>query len=391
MPGSEACVRILILHSRYLSGAASGENRVVEDEARLLERGDHAVEVWEGIPADLAGLKLLRAGVETLWSSRADAELRRRIRRGGFEIVHCHNLFPSFSPSVLRTAAAEGSSVVMTLHNFRFLCLPATFLRSGEVCEACLGHNPWRGVLHRCYRGSAPASGALGMSLSLHRAIGTLSRADLFLAVSGFVKCKHVQAGWPSERIRVKSNFAWAVPRREGPGDYFLYLGRLSREKGVAGLVEVWRNIPSPLLVVGEGPERERLGEAATPNVEFRDAVAPSEVPGLLARARALILPSIWYEGAPRIIVEAFAAGVPVLASRIGGIPEFVDHGVSGFLVSPGARDEWVATVLRLLDDEVAKQLGEGAWSAWRDRFSPERALEELESCYLQALSSFDG
>jgi glycosyltransferase involved in cell wall biosynthesis len=115
--------------------------------------------------------------------------------------------------------------------------------------------------------------------------------------------------------------------------------------------------------------------------------VPPNEIAGLLGRARALVLPSIWYEGAPRIIVEAFAAGVPVLASRIGGIPESVDHEVSGFLVSPGAREEWAAAVERLLDDAVAERLGDGAWTVWQDRFSPERALEQLESCYIQALS----
>jgi glycosyltransferase involved in cell wall biosynthesis len=205
--------------------------------------------------------------------------------------------------------------------------------------------------------------------------------------VSSFVKDKHVKAGWPSERIRVKSNFSWDTPRRRGPGDYFLYAGRLAAEKGIAGLVEAWRDIPGPLLVVGDGPERERLRAVAPPTVEFRSGVPPGEVAGLLSRARALMLPSIWYEGAPRIIVEAFAAGVPVLASRIGGIPESLDDGVSGLLVSPGVREEWADAVLRLLDDAFAAQLGDGAWSVWRERFSPERALDELESCYLQALS----
>ncbi len=380
-------MRILILHSRYLSGPASGENRVVEDEARLLEQGGHTVHVWEPRPDGLAGLGLLRAGVETVWSSSADAALRRHIRQHNFEIVHCHNLFPSFSPSVLRAAAGEGVAVVLTLHNFRLLCLPATFLRDGQLCEACLGHLPWRGVLHRCYRGSAPASGALAASLSLHRGLGTFARTHLFLAVSSFIKDKHVQGGWPSERIRVKPNFSWAASRRRGPGEYFLYLGRLSREKGIVGLVESWNDIPAPLLVVGDGPERERVRADAPPTVEFRGAVPPSEIAGLLGRARALVLPSIWYEGAPRIIVEAFAAGVPVLASRIGGIPESVDHEVSGILVSPGAREEWAAAVVRLLDDAVAEQLGDGAWTVWHDRFSPERALDQLESCYLQALS----
>jgi len=202
------------------------------------------------------------------------------------------------------------------------------------------------------------------------------------------MKDKYVEAGWSSDQIRVKSNFAWSNPRRRGPGDYFLYLGRLSPEKGTADLVETWREVPGPLLVVGEGPEQDRLKATAPPSVEFRGAVPPSEVAGLLARARALVFPSICYEGGPRTIVEAFAAGVPVLASRIGGIPEFVDDGVSGFLLSPGAHEEWASAARRLLDDTEAERLGKGAWDAWRERFSPKRALDQLEDCYLQALSN---
>ena len=380
-------MRVLIVHSRYLSGAASGENRVVEDEARLLKQAGHTVEVWEPLPEGLAGLKLLRAGVETVWSSRADAELRRNIRKLRIQVVHCHNLFPSFSPSVLRVAAEEGAAVVMTLHNFRLLCLPATFLRDGQLCEACLGHLPWRGVLHRCYRGSALASGALAASLSLHRQLGTFSRAHLFLAVTSFMRDKYVEAGWSPDRIRVKSNFAWASQRRRGAGDYFLYLGRLSPEKGIAPLVETWREVPGTLLVVGEGPEQERLKAVAPKTVEFRGAVPASEVAGLLAQARALMFPSICYEGGPRTIVEALAAGVPVLANRTGGIPELVEDGVSGILVSPGAPVELASAATRLLDNAVSEQLGEGAWGLWRDRFSPERALDQLEASYRQALS----
>jgi glycosyltransferase involved in cell wall biosynthesis len=380
-------VRILILHSRYLSGAVSGENRVVDDEARLLIEGGHQVDVWDPVPASAHGLRLVGTAARAIWSTEATARVRRLIRRSKAEIVHCHNLFPLLSPAVLRAASGEGAAVVMTLHNYRLLCLPATFIRDGRVCEDCLGRTPWPGVVHACYRDSTLGSAALATSLSLHNAFHTFDRVTKYLAVSGFVRRKYVEAGWPDDRIEVKSNFAWGSPRRGGPGRYFLYLGRLSPEKGVATLLAAWRRSSARLLVVGDGPAAQALRGDAPANVEFRPTVSPAEVPVLIREARALLLPSLWYEAQPRVILEAYAAGVPVLASDLGALPEAVEHD-SGLLVPPGDAEAWSDAVERLSDDRESTRLGEGAWRLWRDRYSPERALQNLEDAYRRAVAS---
>lgn len=378
-------MRILILHSRYASGSISGENRVVQDEARLLEDAGHDVCVWMPSTERLRGLSTLAAGAGTVWSSRAVRATRELQHTFQPDIVHCHNLFPLVSPGALRTASTS-CPVVVTLHNYRLLCLPATFVRGGGRCEACLGRSPWRGVVHRCYRGSAAASAALATSLSVHRTISSFERVNLFLAVSTLVRDKHVVAGFPRERIRLKPNFVWPADRRQGAGGYFLYLGRLTHERGIRTLVEAWRDIPARLLLVGDGPERARL-TSLPPNVELRDAVAPDEVPRLLAGARALLFPTLAYEGAPRAILESFAAGVPVIASRIGAVPELVEHDVSGLLLPSLDSCDIVAAAHRLLDDGEAERMGEGAWRAWRDRYSPELALANLEGAYETVLT----
>jgi glycosyltransferase involved in cell wall biosynthesis len=380
-------VRILILHSRYLSGAVSGENRVVDDEARLLVEGGHQVDVWDPAPANRRGLRLAGTAARAIWSTEATARVRALIRRTKAEIVHCHNLFPQLSPAVLRAAGDERPAVVMTLHNYRLLCLPATFIRDGRVCEDCLGRKPWPGVLHACYRDSTLGSAALAASLSLHDAFNTFDRVTKYLAVSEFVRRKYVEAGWPHDRIEVKSNFAWENPRREGPGRYFLYLGRLSPEKGIASLLSAWRSSSMPLLVVGDGPAAQALKLDAPPNVEFRPTVSPAEVPALIREARALMLPSVCYEAQPRVILEAYAAGVPVLASHIGALPEAVGHD-SGLLVPPGDAGAWADAAERLQDDRESERLGEGAWRRWRDRYSPERGLQNLEDAYRRAVVS---
>jgi hypothetical protein len=151
-------LRILILHSRYLSGDASGENRVVEDEYRLLKEGGHDVLLWQPSPTDVRGLGLLRTSASAIWSRSAAQQVVNLVREHRSDVVHIHNLIPALSPAVIRGVAAEGIPVVVTLHNYRYMCLPATFLRDDRICEDCLGHVPWRGVYHRCYRGSALAS-----------------------------------------------------------------------------------------------------------------------------------------------------------------------------------------------------------------------------------------
>ncbi len=379
-------MRILILHSRYLSGSASGENSVVRDEERLLKEAGHEVVTWT--PAPGPEVSHARLGSRAIWSPAALRHVRDMIGQHRPQILHCHNLFPMLSPAVLRAARDGDSRVVITLHNYRMFCLPATCLRDGEICELCLGKVPWRGIVYRCYRGSLPGSAALAASLSLHRAIGSFDQVSQFLPVSRFVFEKHVQAGLASDKMFIKPNFCWPQSRRAGAGEYFLYVGRLSREKDVRTLLEAWRSIHAPLILAGDGPDRHALQDMAPAEVVFRGRVDPSEVTQLLTGARALMVPSRWYEGAPRSVIEAYAAGVPVIATRFGALPEIVEHGVSGLLVPPGGTDAWVEAVETLMDATTAARLGEGAFDRWARLHSPDSGLEGLERAYRAALDA---
>jgi glycosyltransferase involved in cell wall biosynthesis len=377
-------VKILILHSRYRSGPASGENRVVDDEARLLSDAGHEVQVFDPTVGQPGGLDMIRAGLGSIWSRKAASDVERRIDERRPDVVHCHNLFPALSPAVLRTI--EGIPIVMTLHNYRFLCLPATLFRDGKICEDCVGRSPWPGVLHDCYQDSKAASAALASSLILHRAIRTFEGIRLFVAISDFVRRKHAEGGFSPDRMVVKPHFTWGVEPREGPGEYFLYLGRLTPEKGLAELIGAWGTMNARMLVVGEGPEASRLRAEAPANVEFRATVQPEEVPALLRGARAVVVPSTWYEGAGRVVQEAYAAGVPVLASRVGGLPEFVEDEVAGLLLPVGEQRAWVRGTERLLDDAESVRMGRAAREIWAARYSPEQGLVNLEDVYRRAL-----
>jgi glycosyltransferase involved in cell wall biosynthesis len=380
-------VRILVLHSRYLSGVASGENRVVEDEIRLLREAGHDVAAWTpSVPTNPGRVALALSGLRAVWSEDAAARVKQLLRQEPpIDVVHVHNLFPTLSPSVLQAATTEGVKVVLTLHNYRLLCLPATLLRDGHPCEDCIGRTPWPGVLHRCYRSSSPASAALASSLTLHRTLGTFRRIGLYLAVSEFVRRKHIEGGFSSGRIRVKPNFAWPTRRRIGPGEHFLYLGRLSPEKGLRRLLQAWSDLDAPLLIAGDGPDRSHLERLAPDRVRFLGLVPPSKAEQLVRGARALILPSTCYEGAPRTIPEAYASGVSVIASRSGGLPESVVDEGSGLLVPPEDAGALREAAVRLLDDDTSIRLGEGGFRLWQERHTPQLALGLLEQAYGRA------
>jgi glycosyltransferase involved in cell wall biosynthesis len=382
-------MRILVLHCRYASGVVSGENRVVEDERRVLFEGGHEVDVWSPDPTidDLS--TRLRAGVDAVWSARADRVVEQRLAQVRPDVVHLHNLYPWISPSVIRTISRAAVPMIMTLHNYRLICLPATLVRGGKICEACVGHVPWRGVVHRCYRNSLPGSATLTASLTLHRQIQTFDRVGLFLAVSEFVRRKHVGAGMSEERIKTKPHFAWPTERREGAGEYFLYVGRLSPEKGVSSLVRAWKSEFGRLLIVGDGPQREHLRRLATSaGISFLGPAEPDKVAALVSRARAIVVPSSCYEGAGRTVIEAYAAGVPVIASDLGGLPEVVRHGRSGVLVRHDDLAAWRRAFQQLGDDSESQRLGGGAHDLWSSEFTPARGLRNLEAAYERASSS---
>lgn len=385
-------MRVLVLHSRYLSGPVSGENRVVDDEVRLLREAGHDVGLLSPEPAVEERADRVRTAASAIASRRAARLVRDTVRERAIELVHVHNVFPTLSPAVLRAGHGAGAAVVMTLHNFRLMCLPATFLRDGRICEDCLGGTTLPGVRHGCYRGSRGASAILAASLELHRATRSYDAVSRFLAVGEFVKAKHVEAGIDPSRILVKPNFVPAQERRSGPGDRFLFMGRLAHEKGLDTVLRAWEHTPAGagLDVVGSGPD-ERVLRDSTPSdarIRFLGQVAPDRVPDLLARARALLVPSRWYEAAPRTIVEAYASGVPVIASDIGALPDSVEPGVSGLLVPSERPDAWAEAVGSLLDDETSLRLGDGAHGRWRERYSPEVGLAELESCYRAAVEA---
>ena len=380
-------MRVLFVHNTYQH--RGGEDSVVESEIELLKSRGHAVESYARSNDDIGSLPAATLAQQTLWSQRSAQELSALVRRFRPDIMHAHNTFPLVSPSVYWAASRLGVPVVQTLHNFRLMCLNALFLREGKVCEDCLGSLPWRGVARGCYRGSRPASGVLAGMLTLHRGLGTYqNKVARYIALNDFCRQKFIDGGLPPERLVVKPNFvdSAAAPDAGGARSGLLFVGRLSVEKGVSTLAQAMGKLPlAGLRVAGDGPQRGELEGVA--GVSLLGSLPKQGVMDEMARALALVVPSICYETFGMVAIEAFASGTPVIASRIGALAELVRDGETGLLFEPGdAKDLTHKLRWALANPGAMRAMGHQARMRYEADYTPEVNYGQLMAVYEAAL-----
>jgi glycosyltransferase involved in cell wall biosynthesis len=351
-------MKILVAHNFYKE--PGGEDQCVEAEVAMLKAHGHEVIRYQLHNHSIDGIKRLQVACRTIWSRAALSELRELFRRHRPQIAHFHNTFPLMSPAAYYAAKAENVGVVQTLHNFRLLCVNGNFLRDGKVCEDCLGGSiAWRGVVHKCYRNSIDASAVVATMQTVHRAIGTWRNAvDAYVALTNFSRRKLIEGGLPADKIAVKPNFVFPDPGRgPGMGGYAVFVGRLSAEKGIMTLLEAWRILGQniPLKIIGDGPLASVVREAAASNatIEWLGRLPLESVYSMIGNATFLVTPSICYETFGRAAIEAFAAGIPVIASRQGAMSEIVDDGRTGLLFEPGDPCDLAKKVRGILADPL--------------------------------------
>ncbi len=351
-------MRILLGHTFYRSEAPSGEDTVYRNERGLLERAGHEVIPFERHNDDIGDAFAPRAktAAEAIWSKRTEHEITTLIERERPDVAHFHNTFPLISPSAYAACRRLGVPVVQTLHNYRLICPGALLMRNGAPCEECVGGSLLPALRHGCYRQSRLATATVVAMLEANRLWGSYrTQVDRFIALTEFARQKFVRGGLPARRIVVRPNFL--LEEREsggGLGGYALYVGRLSREKGVRTLVEAWDRIDAlPLKIVGDGPLMRELKEHVArvgSAVEFVGFASANAVGSFMRDAVVQIVPSEWYEGFPMVVVEAFAAGTPLLVSRIGALDAIVS-GDSGGKFTPGSSESLAHELGQMLSD----------------------------------------
>lgn len=387
-------MRVLLIHNYYQQ--PGGEDLAYSNEAALLKaHGDHVVclPVSNHAISEMSRLSLAKA---TFWNRSSYTQILDIVKREAVQVCHFHNTFPLVSPAAYYAAKRAGVAVVQTLHNYRLICPGATLFRDGRPCEECLGRLiPWPGIMHRCYRDSRAITGVVAGMLSVHRLVRTWAKTvDTYIALTEFAREKLAQGGLPGEKIVLKRNFIELDPGLgTGKGGFALFIGRLVPEKGIQTMIAAWKLLDGrfPLKIVGAGPLTKDVVAASeqVAGIEHLGRIPDDELDVLLGQASFLLFPSEWYEGLPRTIIESFAKGTPVIASKLGSMVSLVSHRQTGLHFRAGDPQD-LASVVRWAIDHKGELLAmrQAAREEFETKYTAEQNYQQLRAIYERAIHS---
>lgn len=381
-------MKILLCHNFYrLRG---GEDRCVERLSELLTAKGHTVlpffkysQAVEGYP----WTKRLALPLEMLYSLPSRSAIRDMVKAEMPQLAYIHNLYPLISPSVLRVFKDHGIPTVLTMHAYKPLCTNGLFFTKEKICEKCGDGNYIHGILNNC-RNSYSESTVYAISFAIHRQLKLIEPSvDIFVTPSEFLKRKLIQYGYPENKIIVIPHFVPMIKNKTVKGngrDYVVYLGRLSSEKGIITLLHAAKLVPHIAVdVIGDGPLRSRVSthiqDQRINNVRLVGYLSGDELWAHISGARFTIVPSESYETFGYSAIESLSLGKPVVASRIGGLPEIIDDGINGSLFEPGNPHDLAQKIndLWAKPDRIAEFGLKGERKAMTE-YSPERFYERL-------------
>lgn len=384
-------MKILVIHNEYLQ--RGGEDTVFAQEQELLASRGHEV----------ASLLFSNATISTAWD-KVKYSLKCIYNRDAYQLVleklktfqpdviHVHNFFYVASPAIFYAAKKMGIPVVMTLHNYRLICPSAFLFHNGDIYRDSI-HKifPLSAVAKKVWNNSFFLTASIVLCTGIHKMLGTFRKhVDGFIVFTEFSRNLFLDSSLQlsKESFFIKPNFsedngATTAER----GNYFLFVGRLSEEKGLNILLKASEQGPFTLKILGDGPLREKVEAYASryPTIEYLGKRPQEEVRGFMQQARALIFPSIWYEGMPMVILEAFSCGTPVIASRLGNPQSMITEGVNGLFFAPKDAENMVEAVRKLNDSpDLQQTLSEGARATYEQHYSPQQNYDTLIDIYLQ-------
>ena len=379
-------MKILIIHSQYL--LYGGEDAVVDQELELLKQ-KHKVEIlyfqnqggWKGALQFLA----------SMWNTKSATKVKDKIREFQPDVVHIHNWHFAIGPLVFRMIKSLGIPVVHTVHNYRLLCPSAILLHKGQLFTDSLKQSfPWKAVQNKVYRSSVVLTFWIAFVVWFHKKIGTWKKIDSYVCLTPFAANLFQESnfGVPKEQFSVKPNFTKAAKHLSSVAkeSHFLFIGRLSDEKGIATLLNAFKELPFLLQIAGDGPLKNSVLQAANEftNISYLGSLTNKEVLSALSKTQALIFPSLWYETFGLVNIEAFSNRTPVLASKIGAPQSLIIDGYNGFHFEPGNAHDLKKVVRRFnaLSLVEKEQMGTNAYENYKSHYSPELQLGYFETIY---------
>lgn len=386
-------MKILFIHNRYQH--AGGEDVAVQLEINILNQFGHATEVLYFDNTSIAGMPgKIKSGINSFYNLSSRKKVSAAIDEFKPDVIHVHNVFFQASPSVLFAAHQRHIPVVMTLHNYRLICANAMLLKENKPCLECIHQKiPLTGIKNACYRDSVIESALTTAITSLHKFTKCWSdRVNKYIALTEFAKNIFLSSSLEvtEQQITVKPNFVLdngtGLEARE---DFFLFVGRLSNEKGLTHLLEAFAELKTQkLLVVGVGPLEYHLRKRYEfyNNITFLGKKTRNEVFELMKQTKALMFPSIWYEGLPYTIIEAFSTATPVLASNLGAMPHMIVDGYNGLLFEPANAGNIIETVQRFNRKET-DSFYVNARRSYLENYHPDKHYSAIINLYESLIS----
>ena len=388
-------MRILIVHNHYGNFATEGEAQVAQAETELLRSHGHIVSKYAATNAEIEELTLAgkcQSLLQVGWSEMGYERIRAAIDVFRPDLMHVHNYWFRLTPSIFAAAKERGVATVLTLHNYRLACPAATFLRKGKPCELCLDGKGSRILHNRCYPDGSWLKSLLAYRLynETRKRQFLVPLVDAYIALTEFGRRKAMAGGLPTEKLHVKPNFMFD-PLNGGPvttpEEGAIYVGRLSPEKGVMGLLRAWREIDYPLTIVGDGPQMAGARRAGGSHVTFFGNRFHEDVLRLIEKSAFLVFPSEWYEGFPLTLLESMAIGRAVVATDLGARREMVRDGQTGLLYRSGDVRDLESKVRRLISDRsLCSAMGAAARQEYLAKYTPETNYQVLIRIYEEAV-----
>lgn len=339
------------------------------------------------------GLKTkIEHGLEVIYSRKARARLAALLDKVKPDIAHAHNVYHHISPSIFPLLKQRGIPTVLTAHDLKLACPAYKMLAPDGICERCKGGRIHNVLANRCMKQSLALSGLVMVETAVHRMFGLYSRyIDRIIVPSRFYRETLIEWGWPPEQLVYIPNFVEQAishrPVMADEGDYFLFAGRLAPEKGIATLIKAAGLSGQRLRIAGTGPEEASLRalvQQTGAQVEFIGYLSGEALHQAIAAAKALVLPSEWYENAPVSLLEAYALRRPVIGSFIGGIPELIRENITGLIARPSDPDDLARALVAMseLPSDVRRTMGEAGCEWVLKDFSQAAYLERTTGLY---------
>ncbi len=384
-------MKLLQIYNQYRS-QFNGEESVVEATAELIERHGGSARLMTRSSRDIGSsvVARTRAFFSGIYSREAYHSMEQLLAEDRPDIVHAHNLYPLFSPSVLVACKRAGVPVVMSVHNQQLTCPRADHLYQGSICEKCVGGGEVNCVLRNCRQNIFESVAYAARSAFARKMRLFHDNVTLLLALSEFAKSRLIAAGFDEDRIVVLKNMVAETP---GPSDasqgtYAAFAGRLSQEKGLHTLTKAAEGFDDcPIQLAGNGPLLEELERTGPANMELKGRLNGGQMQQFYRGARFVVVPSITYEMCPLVILEAHSHGIPVIASRLGAQRELVQHGVNGLLFEPGNADDLRRRMKQLWEDpDLCRRLGQNGFERVVSEHSEASYYERLMGVYNRAI-----